>query len=256
MLEGGATPQRPELTKAMQTYLDLHRHASVRVTLLSHPGIALRLAVAQIIAGSELWSVQADPQKAGSDAIADSLAGNSAEAAFVEERTAVMSLLALPETSATTVVPRPGEWSQHRDLHTVFAKLLKLTDDEVTRILTYVVAETLPCGTAMVEALGRLLDVDLAAHWSPDATFFDLLRDKQVINAMLAEVGGAVAANANVSATAKVQKKIIRDYLDANRAGGKRDWRPRYAGFPITAYTDRGGLTAMEHWQAVRKHYA
>ena len=40
---------KPELTKAMQNYLDLHRHAAVRTELLGHQGIALRLAVAQII---------------------------------------------------------------------------------------------------------------------------------------------------------------------------------------------------------------
>ena len=38
--------QRPELTKAMQNYLNLHRHSAVRTELLNHGDIALRLAVA------------------------------------------------------------------------------------------------------------------------------------------------------------------------------------------------------------------
>ncbi|MEM8597605.1 MAG: ParB/RepB/Spo0J family partition protein [Pseudomonadota bacterium] len=57
---GDAAPERPELTKAMQRYLDLHRHAAVRFDLLSQPGLALRLAVAQMIVGSGLWSVEAE----------------------------------------------------------------------------------------------------------------------------------------------------------------------------------------------------
>ena len=38
---------KPELTKAMQNYLDLHRHSAVRTALLADSGIALRLVVAQ-----------------------------------------------------------------------------------------------------------------------------------------------------------------------------------------------------------------
>ncbi|MEM9146198.1 MAG: ParB/RepB/Spo0J family partition protein [Pseudomonadota bacterium] len=61
---GDVAPDHPELTKAMQRYLDLHRHAGVRLDLLTQPGLALRLAVAQTIAGSKLWTVEAEAQKA------------------------------------------------------------------------------------------------------------------------------------------------------------------------------------------------
>jgi ParB family chromosome partitioning protein len=55
--EGGAEDAvdkvtKPELTKAAENYLALHRYAVVRAELLSHPGVALRLAVAHMIAGS------------------------------------------------------------------------------------------------------------------------------------------------------------------------------------------------------------
>ena len=76
------TASKPELTKAMQNYLGLHRHSAVRAELLNHSGIALRLGVAQMIAGSELWTVFADAQKANSDTIDDSLAGNKSEDAL------------------------------------------------------------------------------------------------------------------------------------------------------------------------------
>ncbi len=249
-------PQKPELTKAMQNYLDLHRHASVRTAVLSDQGVALRLAVAQMIAGSDLWSVQADPQKAASEAIAASLGGNKSEAAFAEERQAVLALLGFDSDAEDSVALRKGDWQNSRDPHVIFVKLATLEDSEVSRILTFVVAETLTCGSAMVEALGSHLNVDLTKDWHPDQAFFDLLRDKETINAMLKEVSGKVTADANITSTAKVQKKIIQDYLDGTRKGGKADWRPRYAAFPMKAYTKRGGLSAIVSWKAVKAHYA
>ena len=133
--------------------------------------------------------------------------------------------------------------------------LPQLEDSDVTRILTFVVAQTLPCGSAMVEGLGNGLGVDMASHWQPDQAFFDLMRDKPVINAMLKEVGGKITADAHIASTAKVQKKIIQDYLNGTRKGAKQDWHPRYMVFPMTGYTKRGGIEAMDNWKAVKKHY-
>ena len=63
----GSGSGKPELTKSMQNYLDLHRHAAVRKELLSNSGLALRVAAAQIIAGSYIWQVNAEPQKASTE---------------------------------------------------------------------------------------------------------------------------------------------------------------------------------------------
>ena len=249
------TPQKPELTKAMQNYLDLQRHSAVRTELLSHQGVALRLAVAQIIAGSNLWSINADAQKAVNENTAESLTTNKAESVFNEERKAVMAMLELTDGNDETVVPRKDDWQVSRDVHAIFAKLTTLADEDVTRILTFVVAETLPCGSAMVEGLGAKLGVDMSDHWAPDQTFFDLFRDKQAINAMLKEVGGKVTADAHIASTAKVQKKIIQDYLDGTRKGGKKDWHPRYMAFPMATYAKRGGIDAVENSKAVSAHY-
>lgn len=250
------TPQKPELTKAMQNYLDLHRHAAVRCELLSHQGVALRLAVAQIIAGSDLWSINADPQKAVSESIADSLATNTAEVTFSQERAEVAALLGLAHEEDATIVPCKNDWQVTRDVHAIFSTLTALGDKDVTRILTFVVAETLPCGSAMTEGLGSKLDVEMADHWTPDQTFFDLFRDKQAINALLKEVGGKQTADANITSTAKVQKKIIQDYLDGTRKGAKKDWHPRYMAFPMTGYTKRGDLSAVIKAKAVKAFYA
>lgn len=66
-LEPDARPARPEVTGAMQSYIDLHRHAAVRAELTERPDLALRLMVAHAISGSPLWSVRAEPQTARRD---------------------------------------------------------------------------------------------------------------------------------------------------------------------------------------------
>src|SRR5579883_3474433 len=54
---------RPAMTKSMQNYLELHRHAVARVALLANPGTALRLLVAHAMAASGHWSVNSEPQQ-------------------------------------------------------------------------------------------------------------------------------------------------------------------------------------------------
>jgi len=235
--------------------VSLHRHSAVRTELLNHSGIALRLGLAQMIAGSELWTIHADPQKANSDAIGDSVTCNNAENAFSKQRKTVLELLGLEGNAKNTLVARKTDWLKSHDLHAIFAKLISLSDAEVMTIQTFVIAETLPSGSAMVEVLGDMLNVDMAQSWSPDQTFFDLLRDKPAINAMLKQVAGKVTADAHISSTTKVQKKIIQDCLNGTRKGAKQDWQPNYMAFPMADYTKRGGIEAMTGWNAVKKNY-
>lgn len=253
-------PARPELTKAMQNYLDLHRHAAVRTNLLSRPDLALRLAVAQIIAGSPLWEVKADPQKANTDAIKDSVTASSYAPDFAKERDEVAALLGLSleaedDETETTLVRTQRSWKTDLCPYAIFAKLCELDDKAVNRILTFVVAETLACGDAFVEGLGAMMKVDMSGRWTPDDTFFDLLRDKEVINACVAEAIGKNAAASNVTATAKVQKRLIRDALNGTRKS-KSDWQPRYMAFPMKAYTKRGSIDAIERVRELKKHFA
>jgi len=250
---GEQTSERPELTKAMQNYLDLHRHAAVRLDLLNDPALALRVVAAQIIAGSTLWTVYAEPQKANSEAIDESLAASTAEAAFAAEREAVRQLLGIEQEDSDTLVYRQHDYGQSHDLLTIFAKLAGLDDDCVRRILTFVIAETLPSGSALVEALGILRSTDMATHWTPDDTFFDLWKDKAAINAAIKEIAGKPTADAHVTSTAKVQKKIIRDHIDGTRKPHTPDWQPRYMAFPMNAYTKRSGIAAAERGKDFKK---
>ncbi|WP_245467213.1 MULTISPECIES: hypothetical protein [unclassified Mesorhizobium] len=134
-----------------------------------------------------------------------------------------------------------------------FARLLALSDDVVLRVLSLVMAETLEAGSAVIEALGHNLNVDMAASWQADEAFFELLRDKEVANAMLTDIGGKPVADGNVSQKVKTQKKIIRDFLAGENGREKvESWLPRWMKFPAESYTARGGFRTADQWAKVR----
>jgi len=229
---------RPELTKAAQNYLDLHRHAAVRHSLLNHPSVALRLMVAHAIGGSSLWQTKPDPQRADKEEIAESVGGSKAATAFAKERGPILKMLGLP-AHGHSVVRSNGD-----DYHVVslFVTLLKLSDKEVMQVMAYIMAETLQAGTSVIEALGCHLKVNMADYWKPDETFFNLLGDKPAINTMLRHIGGKKVADGNVTTTAKAQKNIIRDFLKGEGRKEVEGWLPHYMQFPFKAYIKgRGG---------------
>jgi ParB family transcriptional regulator, chromosome partitioning protein len=118
----------------------------------------------------------------------------------------------------------------------IFQRLLELDDEAVCRILTFVMAETLEAHRDIVDALGVQFGSDMRRWWSPDQAFFDLLRDKPSINAMVRELAGDMTADAHAKSTAKVQKKIMADCLDGTRTSKATDWMPRYMEFPMGSY--------------------
>jgi ParB family chromosome partitioning protein len=249
----GSKPSRPEVSSALQTYIDLHRHAAVRTAVLDHPGVALRVMVAHAITGSHLWSVKPEPQQARNEAIAASVAASASEVAFADKRGAVFTLLGLSGDEATVAGGNGDDYSTAE----TFARLLALPDDDVLRVLAVVMGETLEAGSAVVEALGAHLKLDMGAVWQPDEAFFDLIRDRQVVNAMVAEVAGKRSADANVAEKLKTQKQIIRDSLTGSNGRDKVEaWLPGWMQVPVRSYTDRGGLRTADQWARVQSLFA
>lgn len=239
--EGEAPPKaaRPEVGSTLQTYIDLHRHAAVRAKLTDRPSVALRLMVAHTIVGSYLFRVQPEPRRSGNDLIAESVETSVSETLFDEKRRAVLALLDF-DPDAPTVIGRNGDAYGMAEL---FAKLLTLGEEDVLGIVAIVMGESLEAGSMIVEAVGLHLSVEMGAVWKPDAAFFELLRDKGIVNALLADVAGDAVASANAGEKAKVQKQLIRDHLDGTNGRQKvESWLPRWMAFPPTAYTDRGGF--------------
>ena len=134
----------------------------------------------------------------------------------------------------------------------VFGQLLKLTDGEVLRVLAFAMAETLEAGSAIVEAVGVITSTDMSNSWQADETFLALLAGKDVLHAILSELGGASVADGNKGETGRVQKGIIHDYLTGSNGRSRvQNWLPAYARFPAAAYTDRGGTGSGDSWKKV-----
>lgn len=202
--------------------------------------------VAHIVCGSALWDVKPEAQRAGgNETIAQSIKASKAQRAFAKERKAIRALLQLHDKRTFLIAPN---WETTTlDLAVVFARLLQLSDKQVMRVLTFTIVETLEAGAPVVEALGHILSVDMADWWEPDDVFFDLLRDKPAINAMLAEVAGKHAAKDGVNKTAKIQKDTIRGFREGRDGAVKPEgWLPRYMRFPMQGYTKRKGLAPLE----------
>src|SRR3546814_7469929 len=95
------------------------------------------------------------------------------------------------------------------DTSAIFARLLALPDGDVLAVLAVIMGETLEAGSAVVEAVGGYLGVDMASLWTPDDALLDLIRDRQVVNAVLRDIAGKQNADANVAEKIKTKKSKI-----------------------------------------------
>lgn len=232
-------PLRPEITGPMQVYIDLHRDAAVRAAMTAHPGVALRVMVAHAIAGSPLWTVRPEPQAARNDAVRASVAASLAEIEFGQKRRAVFDMLGFAHEGQTVT----GGNGDGFGLAVVLSRLLALSDTAVMDVLAVVMGETLAAGSVAVELVGAGIGVDMARYWQADDAFFDLLRDREVLGRLVADVAGEAVASANAGERAKALKAIVRDHLDgANGRTKVEGWVPQWMRFPPAAYTERGGV--------------
>lgn len=230
--ETGTRADRPEVTSALRNYLDLHRHAAVRARLLDQPGLAFRLMIAHAITNAGLWNVGVDPQRSDKPVTAESVETSAAEALFDEKRRAAIALLGL-DAEALSLVGA----GRHAGTMRLVQYLAGLPDEDVLTIAAVVMGETLEAGSAVVDDLGTILAIDMIGLWHADEAFFELIRDKQVLGALVAEVAGPEAATANGGETGKVLKGIIRDCLAGDNGREKvENWVPKWLLFPASNY--------------------
>ena len=248
-----AKPVRPEVSRPLNAYIDLHRHAAVRADLAGHGGVALRAMLAHVIAGADLWRVDVESQRAPKEDIAESVEGCPAEAAFDLKRRALLAVLGF-DPEAPTVMGRP----LHRPpFAPLFARLLELPDPVVMEIVAIVMGETLQAGSEAVEMIGLHLGTDMRQHWQADAAFFDQLRDREVLLAMTGEVAGPKVAAANAGEKGKALKAIIADSLAGENGRAKAEpWVPQWMAFPPSAYTARGGVGSVRSARRVAHELA
>lgn len=237
-----AKPQRAEITSTLQTYVDLHRHAAVRAALLTHPGIALRLMVAHAIVGSHLWTVRPEPQSTRNEEVRESIETARGEAVFDERRRAVLDMLGFSAEEPTVTGGNGDDYG----VTGVFLRLIELPDPAVMEVVSVVMGETLAAGGAAVEVVGTEIGIDMADWWQADDALFGLIRDREVLGCIVAEVAGKTIASANAGEKSKTLKRIITDHLAGNDGRKQVErWVPRWMAFPPNAYTARGGVATV-----------
>ena len=129
-----------------------------------------------------------------------------------------------------------------------------MDDADVLRIQAFCMSETLAVDSREVEAIGLLTAPDFADYWSPDDAFFDILRDKPTINAMVKEIAGKSCADGAVTDTAKLQKQIIKNRIAGHGVEtASPDWLPRWAAFPAKPYKAVKGCAPAEASRGLEK---
>ena len=229
--------QKPEMSGPLKEYVTLHRHSAIRATLLQHPQIAMRLTVAHMLVGSRLWSVESQGTKSRKDSTRISVAGSHGATIFEAERKAIYELVGLTQFDSPY---SPRKRLAEGELTPVFARLLELDDAQVIRVMAFAMAESLQADEPVVEALTYVFPVDLTGMWEPDDAFFDILRDKKVINAMVKDIAGKGVADGCLTDTGKAQKNIIRNRIAGHGVEKPSpDWRPRWMQIPARSYFDK-----------------
>jgi len=249
--ESKKTPtQKPEMSGPLKEYVTLHRHSAIRAQLLKHPKVAMRLTVAHMLVGSYRWSVEAQGTKSRKESTAISVAGSHGATIFEAERKAIYELVGLTQFDSHYT---PRKRLANGDLTEVFARLLELDDVTIMRVMAFAMAESLQADAPVVEAITYVVPVDMAAMWEPDDAFFDILRDKKVINAMVKDIAGKGTADGCLTDTGKSQKQIIRNRIAGHGAEANPDWRPKWMQIPARHYFDKESCPPSQSDAAVSK---
>ena len=114
-----------------------------------------------------------------------------------------------------------------------------MSDEEVMQVLALTMAETLEAGGPVVEAVLHVCGTNLGRYWSPDDAFFELLRDKRAIHAMVANIASPSVAESVVKETGKVQKALIRNRIEGVDCTANPGWRPGWMQVPPTRLCQR-----------------
>jgi len=225
--------ERTELIAAAETYVSLHRHAAVRTKLATTPDVAYRLMVAEFIKNR-----RSRAEYTGNAEIADSVENAAYSKRFATQSRKAIDVLGLGKNLEFLL----GD-SHRLSVEDIFAKLTHLTDKQVMQIAAVAAAENLESGSMIVDVLGEYLDVDMTPDWRSDDTFLGLIRAKDLISALLKQVAGKKVADQNLTATGKVMKGIIRDFLTGENGRTKVEgWTPNWFKFPFTSYVRDDGL--------------
>ncbi|WP_417729066.1 ParB/RepB/Spo0J family partition protein [Roseovarius sp.] len=209
--EAASAPKlKAEFTKAASNYCNLHKHAAVQDALVSHTGISLRLSVAHMIGRSHLWSIRTESGRADKPETKASVEKSSSRKAFETSKAEAMDLLGIDEEERPEHVVDQS-W-QGKSVDEIFAKLCEMPDSDVLKLMAVAMAETLEAGTALVDVLGVMMNINMSERWSADDAFLDLITSKATLLSMLKDIAGPDTADAHKDSKAKVIRSVIRQF--------------------------------------------
>ncbi|MEP6274194.1 MAG: partitioning protein, partial [Hyphomonas sp.] len=136
-------------------------------------------------------------------------------------------------------------------LSQVFAALLGMDDTETLNVLAFVMADTMEAGGPIVEAVAVATETDMTAYWKPEPVFFDLVRDKRAINAMVADIASPSVAKAALTDTGKAQKDLIWNRIAGEECEANPDWRPGWMQVPPTRLVEGAGSPPADAWTRI-----
>jgi ParB family transcriptional regulator, chromosome partitioning protein len=241
----GEADTRPEMSGPMADYVGLHRHAAAQASLIRNPAIAMRLMAAHALCGSSLWNVRLHSPGAVKEATLSSVEGGSAAAEFGAARDSVVALF---EALGAAVPRRNGD---NYLLCETFAALLAMSDAEVMQVTALAMAETLESSGPVVEAALHACGTHPAEFWKPDKAFFDLLRDKRVITAFIADAVSPETAREAGDATTKAQKAQLAEALAARETSLDSAWLPGWMHVPPMRHLDGAACPPADAWNRI-----
>ena len=236
---------RPEMSGPMADYIGLHRHGAAQASLIRNPAIALRLMAAHALCGSALWNVRPHAPRAVKETTLASVetGAATAEMSAARERAEVLfEALGAP-------VPRRNGDAYH--LCQTLAALLALSDAEVLQVVALAMAQTLDSGGPAVEAVLHACGTDLSVYWQPDEAFFSLLRDKPVINALVASIGGLALAETCAADPVKAQKTVLANRIAGEGCAPHPNWRPGWMQVPPARHIDGAACGPADAWDRI-----
>jgi len=239
-------PVKPEMSGPLAEYVLLHRHGVAQASLLKRPAIALRLMIAHAMTGSALWDVRAHECRTRKPETRVSVETSKAAGEVQAVGAKVENLF--EDKGANSNARRNSD--SYR-LVEIFAALLQMSDEDVFDVVAYVMSETLEAGGSVVEAILHVCEADPAAYWQPDEAFWNLVRDKRAINAMVEEIGSKTLADECHTDTAKFQKQLITNRIDGVDCEPNSEWRPDWMLVPPSRYVSDAPSPPADAWERV-----
>lgn len=239
---------RAEMSGPMAEYVGLHRHNATRAELLKSPGVAFRLMIAHALTSAGHFDVRSHSVMSHKEDTEVSIMGSQAEEVMTEAQAEIAELL---ETVGVNLSEHSKKGST--GAIAILAGLLRLGDDSVMKITAYVMADTLEYGGGMVEAVASVIGLNMAEYWKPEEAFFDLLRDKRAINAMVSEIANPALAKSLLTDTAKVQKAAICNRIIGEGCEANPDWMPKWMATPPARYVHGAPCHTVDAWESIKE---